>query len=104
RPAAAPPHSSTPPLHDALPICEAIASLPAAVNALQSSALLLKGRHRFTGPDGKLDGTVGHFHLQITASGLGNTDTNSEAELFQKDRKSTRLNSSHQIISYAVFC
>src|SRR5207244_7301351 len=26
-----------------------------------------------------------------------------EAE-FQKDRKSTRLNSSHQIISYAVFC
>src|SRR5258708_29925049 len=23
---------------------------------------------------------------------------------FQKDRKSTRLNSSHQIISYAVFC
>src|SRR5258708_30782098 len=24
--------------------------------------------------------------------------------LFQRDRKSTRLNSSHQIISYAVFC
>src|SRR5258708_31148926 len=24
--------------------------------------------------------------------------------LFQGDRKSTRLNSSHQIISYAVFC
>src|SRR5258708_30106619 len=23
---------------------------------------------------------------------------------FEKDRKSTRLNSSHQIISYAVFC
>src|SRR5215467_6500268 len=63
---------------------EAIAALPPGVNALQSSALLLKGRHRFTGPDGKPDGTVGHFHLQITASGLGNTDTNSEAELFQK--------------------
>jgi choline dehydrogenase-like flavoprotein len=63
---------------------EAIASLPAGINALQSSALLLKGRHRFTGPDGKPDGTVGHFHLQITASGLGKTDTNSEAELFQK--------------------
>src|SRR5947208_10660715 len=27
-----------------------------------------------------------------------------EAELAQEDRKSTRLNSSHQIISYAVFC
>src|SRR5947208_7129968 len=26
------------------------------------------------------------------------------ANLFSKDRKSTRLNSSHQIISYAVFC
>src|SRR5258708_29482254 len=25
-------------------------------------------------------------------------------ELFHRDRKSTRLNSSHQIISYAVFC
>src|SRR5258708_27231351 len=24
--------------------------------------------------------------------------------LFERDRKSTRLNSSHQIISYAVFC
>src|SRR5438552_7238413 len=26
------------------------------------------------------------------------------AEQFRQDRKSTRLNSSHQIISYAVFC
>src|SRR5438552_8906732 len=27
-----------------------------------------------------------------------------EAKLHKEDRKSTRLNSSHQIISYAVFC
>src|SRR5574344_2210336 len=27
-----------------------------------------------------------------------------EASCFEQDRKSTRLNSSHQIISYAVFC
>src|SRR5258708_20995806 len=27
-----------------------------------------------------------------------------EVEYLSKDRKSTRLNSSHQIISYAVFC
>src|SRR5258708_2263838 len=27
-----------------------------------------------------------------------------EADVLQTDRKSTRLNSSHQIISYAVFC
>src|SRR5438552_9828158 len=26
------------------------------------------------------------------------------SSLFKRDRKSTRLNSSHQIISYAVFC
>src|SRR5258708_13040375 len=33
-------------------------------------------------------------------------DRNNEhvASLYQPDRKSTRLNSSHQIISYAVFC
>ena len=30
------------------------------------------------------DGSVSHFHLQITASGLKALDTNSEAELFQK--------------------
>src|SRR5258708_22298583 len=27
-----------------------------------------------------------------------------DVERYRKDRKSTRLNSSHQIISYAVFC
>ena len=30
------------------------------------------------------NGSVSHFHLQITASGLKGLDTNSEAELFQK--------------------
>src|SRR5258708_26971269 len=34
------------------------------------------------------------------SAGLGYEDN----ELFKIDRKSTRLNSSHQIISYAVFC
>lgn len=48
----------------------------------QSSALLVKGKHNFKRSDRTDDGTVGHFHFQITASGLGNTDTNSEAELF----------------------
>lgn len=55
-----------------------------SITALQSSALFLKGEHKFLKADGSEDGTVGHFHLQITASGLGNIDTNSEAELFQK--------------------
>src|SRR5258708_29152912 len=36
-------------------------------------------------------------------TGLPNEDLASRGEL-PRDRKSTRLNSSHQIISYAVFC
>lgn len=62
----------------------AIAGLATTIKALQSSALIVKGRHAFTRPDGTADGTVGHFHFQITATGLDNTNTNSEAELFQK--------------------
>ena len=45
---------------------------------LMASALFVKGRHRFG------DGSFGHFHLQITAAGLGNLGTDSEAELFKK--------------------
>lgn len=56
----------------------ALAALSPAIKALQSSALLLKGQHKFA------DGSKGHFHLQITASGLGSAGTDSEAELFQK--------------------
>lgn len=60
----------------------ALATLDPNVRALQTSALFLKGRHQLTNPDGT-PGGVGHFHLQITASGLDNVGTNSEAELFQ---------------------
>lgn len=52
--------------------------IPAAVKDLQASALFLKGRHQHA------DGTVGHFHLQITASGLDKPTGGSEAELFMK--------------------
>jgi GMC oxidoreductase len=61
----------------------ALAAIPDDLKALQSSALLLKGQHPFKKSDGTPDG-VGHFHFQITASGLDNINTNSEAELFQK--------------------
>src|SRR5258708_14971656 len=51
------------------------------------------------------------MHLPITAKGYsGNVGSPAfdNGHLFvvgnEKDRKSTRLNSSHQIISYAVFC
>ena len=48
------------------------------VRALQTAALFMKGRHQFA------DGSFGHYHFQITASGLDQINTNSEAELFQK--------------------
>jgi choline dehydrogenase-like flavoprotein len=53
-------------------------SLNPTLNELQTSALFLKGRHRFA------DGSLGHFHLQITAAGLGRQGGDSEAELFKK--------------------
>jgi choline dehydrogenase-like flavoprotein len=56
----------------------ALTSLPPTVNGLQAAALFVKGQHKFQ------DGSVGHFHLQITASGLGAVGANSEAELFKK--------------------
>jgi choline dehydrogenase-like flavoprotein len=55
-------------------------ALPIArgVRDLQASALFVKGQHRHG------DGTPGHFHLEITAAGLGTMDADSEAELFRK--------------------
>ena len=55
------------------------ASLPGNLpQELMASALFVKGRHQFP------DNSFGHFHLQITAAGLGNLSTDSEAELFKK--------------------
>ena len=45
---------------------------------LQVSALFVKGIHRHD------DGEPGHFHIQITASGVGELVKDSEAELFKK--------------------
>ena len=55
------------------------ASLPPVNGDLQQSALFVKGRLTHD------DGSIGHFHLQITASaGPGGLGTSSDAELFQK--------------------
>src|SRR5258708_34487181 len=67
------------PLHDALPI---LARLPAEVR-------------RGTAKDLCLSLPVQHVVARVGVLGL---------VLGAQDRKSTRLNSSHQIISYAVFC
>jgi Domain of Unknown Function (DUF1080)/GMC oxidoreductase len=45
---------------------------------LSVSALFVKGIHT------RANGSKGHFHLQITASGVGELGMNSEAELFKK--------------------
>jgi choline dehydrogenase-like flavoprotein len=51
---------------------------PARNPELQVSALFVKGIFQ------RANGSPGHFHLQITASGVGQLETNSEAELFKK--------------------
>jgi choline dehydrogenase-like flavoprotein len=51
---------------------------PALANELAVSALFVKGVFRHA------DGSPGHFHVQITASGVGKLETGSEAELFKK--------------------
>src|SRR5258708_24216753 len=49
-----------------------------------------------------------HQRRQLLAAAvekrIGSDDKRANALACQRDRKSTRLNSSHQIISYAVFC
>jgi hypothetical protein len=45
---------------------------------LQAAALFCKCRHQFAAND------IGHFHMQITAAGLGALGADSEAELFKK--------------------
>lgn len=55
----------------------ALASLPATPPDLQEAALFLKGRHTRT------DGSVAHFHLQISAAGLDQRGSDAEAELFK---------------------
>ncbi len=61
----------------------ALSALPGAAKALEASALFVKGKHQFKKPDSSPDG-FGHFHFQITASGLDAKGNNSEAELFKK--------------------
>src|SRR5258708_17169803 len=65
-------------LHDALPICD----LQAVVQEHEQ--------------------VVGDDAFERVA--VGEAETDPKAVEFGTDRKSTRLNSSHQIISYAVFC
>src|SRR3989475_4481489 len=83
-------------LHDALPIWRELGQ-PRGQRGVGLGALGGHGREPAA--------AVQHF-LQGRANGLGRRRFRNEArgtELL-RDRKSTRLNSSHSQISYAVFC
>src|SRR2546422_4393835 len=63
------------------------------------SHLLVRGWHD---PGGQLPQRLGDRRLDVLGGGV---DVAVQGELEQhRDRKSTRLNSSHGYISYAVFC
>src|SRR5438034_5314498 len=72
-------------LHDALPICGIVARLG------ESSAEI-----------GKVIKVIGAIAEQTNLLALNATIEAARAG--EADRKSTRLNSSHTVISYAVFC
>src|SRR5438552_8625178 len=84
---AANPQPSTLSLHDALPIC----GPKSAETKEKSSRNSL--RHGFTSR-----------HTILLECEDEDEFEELEEEFAFEDRKSTRLNSSHQIISYAVFC
>src|SRR5438309_5746453 len=78
-------------LHDALPIYEDVVGLGERDHALEEIQL-----HAFRS---RVRRKADHQHL-----GLGNQLADREMRGAGLDRKSTRLNSSHSSISYAVFC
>src|SRR5207248_6401460 len=103
-PAPAPPHISPLSLHDALPIFLSLAAeLGVAVIAMRplgaSGGLVARAPAQ-----GKLE-PLRPFGVQTWAQALLKWALSDERiDLVIPDRKSTRLNSSHRTISYAVFC
>src|SRR5437867_5490159 len=86
-------------LHDALPICDVFYELPEALNRSQYLVPRLTRQQR----QEAVEGPVGLYGGKITAR-LVDRVLNDVSEDSDQDRKSTRLNSSHRTISYAVFC
>src|SRR5207248_5408925 len=78
-------------LHDALPICSRLSAFGSRLSALGSGPLV-PGFWRSGIP-----GSVGRSRVTQCSSIF-------RGDAPQRDRKSTRLNSSHRTISYAVFC
>src|SRR5207244_11909338 len=93
----APPQIYTLSLHDALPIFST-KSLPASggTPSTRKYGALTRWPSSRSGPPAP---TIVGCQTRATASA-----SNERLRARISDRKSTRLNSSHQIISYAVFC
>src|SRR5258708_17640103 len=72
---------------------------PPEIYPLSLHAALPISPAREVHPAVRLGGTVGAYRLRLRLVGRQEPHRPAVA-----DRKSTRLNSSHQIISYAVFC
>src|SRR5205807_8632728 len=100
-------HTSTPPiytlsLHDALPICDN--SLPGghlSFRMLILDLVLAAAFLRFFPEFAELLRQLLHRHGRLE---LAEEASRIKARKTNSDRKSTRLNSSHLVISYAVFC
>src|SRR5690625_6861009 len=86
-------------LHDALPILE-------LARAGQSVVALERGRMRATDTDAKYPQVIDELNYGVRGKLFQplNKGTLSIRHDMSQDRKSTRLNSSHVAISYAVFC
>src|SRR5207248_8394204 len=91
---------STLSLHDALPIC----ALPDPVDAQLAQKPLRRVRAHVTAAAERLDTAVGAPVRRLARKQLGRARPVVHQLAVGRDRKSTRLNSSHRTISYAVFC
>src|SRR5207244_8830787 len=82
-------------LHDALPICYVVTFAALGLGSTTAVSFSLVRRVREAVWVG-----LGLLVFSLARVGGGSVEDSPSV----RDRKSTRLNSSHQIISYAVFC
>src|SRR5690606_41899601 len=94
-----PPATSPLSLHDALPICDL-----AQRGGVASGVLADVQAHQEQAEAGRAAQAVEQLTLGDHAHAAGVQRLVAELQRLQQDRKSTRLNSSHVKISYAVFC
>src|SRR5207244_12620660 len=88
-------------LHDALPICTAIGYERLFEEEFGLKRTATHGGAFFGGPERSTKQTNSYMYAGTRPSQKYSFNM---FMAYGQDRKSTRLNSSHQIISYAVFC